>query len=108
MSTDSLAGPSTTIIVDQAGVDYDRPLGAAYETWIAAIASADLDHAHHHANILRGRKELAAEYLQDLSGLFAAAAKAAEGSGQPLRARACPAGAANLSHPRRTSAWLHG
>ena len=46
----------------------------AYELWLDAFASADLpDFTHYHANILTWRRELAAEYLRDLAGIFEAA-----------------------------------
>ena len=46
----------------------------AYELWLDAFASADLpDFTHYHARILSWRRELAAEYLRDLAGIFEAA-----------------------------------
>ena len=46
----------------------------AYELWLDAFASADLpDFTHYHARILRWRRELAAEYLRDLAGIFVTA-----------------------------------
>lgn len=54
----------------------------AYETWLAAFESPDLpDITHHHANMLTYRRELAVEYLRDLSAIF-------EGAAEPLAAAA--------------------
>ena len=48
----------------------------AYETWLTAFESTDLpDITHHHANMLEARRELAAEYLQDLSEILPDAAE---------------------------------
>jgi beta-lactamase regulating signal transducer with metallopeptidase domain len=45
---------------------------AAYEQWLEAFESPDLPSiTHHHANMLTYKREFAAEYLRDLSGIFA-------------------------------------
>ena len=58
---------------EQAGRPQTRPQGlAAYETWSAAFDSADVvkQPTRHHAKILTWRRELAAGYMRELTGLL--------------------------------------
>ncbi len=62
---------------EQAGRPQTRPQGlAAYETWAAAFDSAEVieQPSRHHAKILTWRRELAAEYMRELTGLLPEAA----------------------------------
>ena len=69
---------------EQAGRPQTRPQGfAAYETWSAAFESGDMVNlpTRHHAKILTWRRELAADYMRELTGLLPEAA-------EPLQAAA--------------------
>ena len=66
---------------EQAGRPQTRPQGlAAYETWAAAFDSAHVigQPSRHHAKILTWRRELAAEYMRELTGLLPEAAEPLE------------------------------
>ena len=66
---------------EQAGRPQTRPQGlAAYETWVAAFESGDVvkQPSRHHAKILTWRRELAAEYMRELTGLLPEAAEPLE------------------------------
>lgn len=63
---------------EQAGRPQTRPQGfAAYEAWSAAFESADAvkQPTRHHARILTWRRELAADYMRELTGLLPEAAE---------------------------------
>ena len=58
---------------EQAGRPQTRPQGlAAYEAWSAAFESEEVvkQPSRHHARILTWRRELAAEYMRELTGLL--------------------------------------
>ena len=66
---------------EQAARPQTRPQGlVAYETWSAAFESGDVvkQPSRHHAKILTWRRELAAEYMRELSGLLPEAAEPLE------------------------------
>ncbi len=63
---------------EQAGRPQARPQGlAAYEAWVAAFDSAAVidQPSRHHAKILTWRRELAADYMRELTGLLPEAAE---------------------------------
>ena len=66
---------------EQAGRPQTRPQGlAAYEAWVAAFDSANVidKPSRHHAKILTWRRELAADYMRELTGLLPEAAEPLE------------------------------
>ena len=66
---------------EQAGRPQTRPQGfAAYETWSAAFDSAGVidQPSRHHVKILTWRRELAAGYMRELTGLLPEAAEPLE------------------------------